>query len=183
MATTSEVSPDHGLVERARNGDAQAFAVLYDRHVDRVYRHIHYRVGNVVDSEDLTQQTFMKAWQAMGRFQMTEAPFLAWLLTIAHHSVISYYRSRRDHKPLDDDLQRAGDRRDPQWSAEQHDRARAVRTALRRLKPDQQQVVTLRFLEELEYSEIASILGKTENNVRVILHRGLQQMRGLLGDL
>jgi hypothetical protein len=84
------------LVDAAIAGDGTAFAALYDLHLDRVYRHVYYRVGNRADAEDLTQQVFLQAWRAIGRYRRTAAPFIAWLLTIAHNAIVSHYRKARE---------------------------------------------------------------------------------------
>ena len=73
------------LVQRAAAHDAEAFGRLYDMYVDRVYRHIYYRVGNESDAEDLTQHVFLKAWQAIDKYKRTTSPFIAWLMTIANN--------------------------------------------------------------------------------------------------
>jgi RNA polymerase sigma-70 factor, ECF subfamily len=169
--------PEVDLIESARGGNALAFAVLYDRYADRVYRHIVYRVGRSQDCEDLTQQTFLRAWQAIGRYQVTEVPFVAWLLTIAHNAVISYFRARHEHQSLTDDLPKVDERSDPHHQAELHDRQIQVRRAIAKLRPDYQQVVAMRYLEELDYSDIARQVGKKEGTVRVILHRALRDLR------
>src|SRR5436305_2441957 len=92
---------ERAQIELAIAGDEHAFAALYDRHLDRVFRHIYYRVGNRADAEDLTQQVFLKAWQAVGRYRQTGAPFIAWLLTIAHNLVVSFYRKGKEVPLLD----------------------------------------------------------------------------------
>jgi RNA polymerase sigma-70 factor, ECF subfamily len=177
-----EAWPEIDLIESARGGNALAFAVLYDRYADRVYRHVVYRVGRVQDGEDLTQQTFLKAWQAMSRYRVTEVPFVAWLLTIAHNNVVSWFRAARDHQPLADDLPRLDEGSDPHQQAERRDRQLAVRRAIAKLKPDHQQVVAMRYLEELEFRDIACQLGKNEGAVRVILHRALRELRKQLPE-
>ncbi len=168
------------LLDAAIAGDDAAFARLYDQHLTRVYRHVYYRVGNRDDAEDLTQQVFLQAWRAIGRFQRTGAPFVAWLLTIAHNLVVSFYRQAKEQSALDLDpvaLER--------WSNPEHevlaeyDRL-AVRAAVLQLRPEQQYVVTMRFLEDFEYATIARVLGKSEGNVRVIQHRALNELRRLL---
>src|SRR5439155_12603207 len=116
---------DAELIDSARGGNALAFAALYDRYADRVYRHIAYRTGQLSDSEDLTQQTFFKAWQAIGRYQITQAPFVAWLLTIAHNNVVSYFRQQRNHRVLDDTVVKLDERADPYQAIEQQDNAAA----------------------------------------------------------
>ncbi len=183
MAAALDTWPEVDLIESARGGNALAFAVLYDRYADRVYRHIAYRIGHVPDAEDLTQQTFLKAWQAIGRYRITEVPFVAWLLTIAHNAVVSYFRSKRDHQPLDDGLPKVDERADPHAEAERRDRREMVRRAIGRLKPDFQQVVAMRYLEELAYSDIARQIGKKEATARVILHRALHELRKQLPEM
>jgi RNA polymerase sigma-70 factor (ECF subfamily) len=169
--------PEAELIAAAKEGNAVAFAALYDLFADRVYRHILYRTGNPADSEDLTQQTFLKAWQAMGRYRVTEVPFVAWLLTIAHNAVVSHFRSKRDHVPLDLDLPLPDTSAGPQEEAERKFHQAAVRRALAKLPHDQQQVVVMRYLDEFDYADIAKALKKTENNVRVIAHRALKRMQ------
>ena len=171
---------DDAAVDAAVAGDARAFAALYDRYVERVYRHVYYHVGNRSDAEDLTQQVFLQAWRAIGRYRRTGAPFVAWLFTIAHNLVVQLHRRPKDVHPLD--LEPAARERwgDPQAEAlATHDRA-AVRRAILRLKPGFQQVVVLRFVEGLPASEVAAAIGKSEGNVRVMQHRALVELRRLL---
>src|SRR3954454_6470557 len=117
-------------VARSIDGDAFAFAELYDRHVVRVYRHAYYVVNDRNVAEDLTAQTFLKAWQAIGRFNIGGAPFIAWLLPIAHNVCISYLRSKRDHSELEDthvDEKRHGN---PEAALELAEDQKAVREAI-----------------------------------------------------
>ncbi|HEX6512189.1 MAG TPA: sigma-70 family RNA polymerase sigma factor [Chloroflexota bacterium] len=183
MATALDTWPDVDLIESARGGNALAFAALYDRYADRVYRHVAYRVGRTADCDDLTQQTFLKAWQAMGRYRITDVPFVAWLLTIAHNSVVSYFRAKRDEQSLPDDLLKVDGRADPHAAAELRERQDELRRAISRLKPEHQQVVSMRYLEELDYADISRQLGKRDGTVRVILHRALKELRKELPEL
>lgn len=101
----TKASPDTNLlVDKAVEGNADAFGRLYDMYVDRVYKHIYYRVGNVRDTEDLTQEVFMRAWQAISRYKRTTSPFIAWLIRISHNSVIDFYRSKKGEIFLDFDI-------------------------------------------------------------------------------
>ena len=86
---------DTPLVLRAIERDQDAFGELYDRHAVRVYRHIYYMVGNATEAEDLSAQTFLRAWEAIERYQVRGAPFVSWLLRIAHNLGVSHLRSRR----------------------------------------------------------------------------------------
>jgi len=168
------------LVERAVDGDANAFGRLYDMHVDRVYRHVYYRVGNVADAEDLTQQVFIKAWQAIHRYKKTASPFIAWLIRISHNLVIDFYRSNKARTYFDFDIVASDPESGPEHLAETHFDQQQIRQAVLELPGDQQQVVLMRFIEGFSYSEIAASISKSEGAVRVILHRALVRLRKIL---
>jgi RNA polymerase sigma-70 factor, ECF subfamily len=168
------------LIQRAVGHDAEAFGKLYDIHVDRIYRHVYYRVGNQHDAEDLTQQVFLKAWQAIHRYERTTSPFVAWLMTISHNIVVDFYRTRRDRSYLEAEVLADGPASRPEAAAEASFEQQRLRRAILQLGVDEQQVVILRFIEGFEFAEIASILKKKEGNVRVILHRALAKLRNIL---
>jgi RNA polymerase sigma-70 factor (ECF subfamily) len=168
------------LIQRAVGHDAEAFGKLYDIHVDRIYRHVYYRVGNEHDAEDLTQQVFLKAWQAIHRYKTTASPFVAWLITISHNIVVDFYRTRRDKSYLEAEVLADGPASRPEAVAEASFEQQRLRRAILQLGGDEQQVVILRFIEGFEFAEIASILKKKEGNVRVILHRALAKLRNIL---
>ena len=161
------------LVQKAVNRDPDAFGRIYDMYVDRIYRHIYYRVGNVADAEDLTQQVFLKAWQAIDRYKKTASPFLAWLMTISHNLVIDFYRTKKDKIYLDAEVTADAPTSSPERVAETRFDQQQLRRAILQLHGDQQQVIMMRFVEGFEFKEIASLLGKSEGAIRVILHRAL----------
>ena len=149
-------------------------------YVDRVYRHIYYRVGSIADAEDLTQQVFLKAWEAIDRFRKTTRPFLAWLMTISRNLVIDFYRTRKNQVPLEAEGPVDTRTANPEQVAEAHWEQARLRRAISQLHPDQQQVVVLRFLEGFRNAEIAAATGKSEGAVRVALHRALVKLRDIL---
>jgi RNA polymerase sigma-70 factor (ECF subfamily) len=169
------------LVDRAVGGDTEAFGRLYDIHADRIYQHIYYRTGNVEDARDLTQEVFIKAWQALPKYRKTKTPFLGWLFTISHNRVIDYYRTKKDHAYLDNEIIGADRERSPEKLVEAQFTQQEIRKAILQLPEDQQQVILMSFIEGFEYSEIATALNKTEGNIRVIIHRALRKMREILG--
>ena len=169
------------LVEQAIAGDAASFGQLYERYIDKVYRHLYYRVGNPAEAEDLAAQVFVKAWNAMGRYRPMGRHFGGWLLSIGHNLLIDHYRARRDSACLDDVIIPAGDSADPVLLAERSFASAALRQAIKKLKRDQQAVVVMRYIDGLDYAEIAQALHKSEGAVRVILHRSLLALRGILG--
>lgn len=168
---------DTALVLRAIRRDQDAFGELYDRHVVRVYRHIYYMVGSAAEAEDLTAQTFLRAWEAIERYQVRGAPFVSWLLRIAHNLGVSYLRSKRDSSELHDGIIDTKERRDPEWSYQQTAEEELVREAILRLREEQRQVIILRFIEDLDYREVAEIIGKSVAAIRVIQHRALNSLR------
>lgn len=170
------------LVEQAIVGDAESFGQLYDKYIDKVYRHLYYRVGNAAEAEDLAAQVFLKAWNAMGRYRQMGRPFGVWLLSIGHNLLIDYYRSRKENAALDDVIIPAGDSADPVLLAEKSFASASLRQAIKKLKKDQQAVVVMRYIDGLEYGEIAQALNKSEGAVRVILHRSLLALRGIMSS-
>jgi len=175
-----QTSDEAMLVQRAIGHDAEAFGRLYDMYVDRVYRHIYYRVGNEADAEDLTQQVFLKAWQAIHRYKKTASPFIAWLMTVSHNLVVDFYRTKKDKAHLDAEVLASDSASGPEQATEASFEQQRLRRAILQLGSDEQQVVILRFMEGFEFAEIASLMKKKEGNVRVILHRALVKLRNIL---
>jgi len=171
---------EEALVARAVDGDDAAFTKLYDLHFDRVYRHIVYRVGQIEDGEDLTQQVFIQAWRALGRYKQTSTPFIAWLLTIAHNVVVSFYRRSKTVTSLEADAIDWPSNERVDGIAEARVEYERVRLTIQRLKPEHQQILVMRFLEDLPHRDIAAALGKSEANVRVMQFRALNELRQLL---
>lgn len=166
------------LVSRAAGGDRDAFGRLYDIYADRIYRHIYYRTAREEDARDMMQEVFARAWQSLPKYRATSTPFLGWLFTISHNRVIDYYRTRKEVSELDIDV--PAEARGPEQLAEAAFTRRDVRRAILRLPPDQQRVVLLSFIEGMEYREIAAVTGKSEGNIRVMVHRALKKMREIL---
>ena len=165
------------LAARARAGDPEAFGELYELNVDRIYRYVAYRVGTEGEAEDLTEQVFLKAWEAMPRYEDRGLPFRAWLFRLAHNLVIDHYRMRRSDVPLSDvsdrDLGGLTALPDPQAELEARLEVDELRRALGQLREEQRQVVLLRFVEGLSHAEVGGILGKSEGATRAIQHRAL----------
>ncbi len=172
---------DEELVQQAVEHDRAAFARLYDKYVDRVFKHVYYKVSNQHEAEDITQETFIKAWEAIGGYRRTGAPFAAWLIAIARNLVIDHYRARKKIVPLEDGIEvKIDPDKNPELLAEaSFDRA-DIRSAILKLKEDKQKVVMMRFIDGFSYTEIAQTMKKSEGAVRVILFRALGDLKQLL---
>jgi RNA polymerase sigma-70 factor (ECF subfamily) len=168
------------IVLKAVERDQEAFAQLYDRHVVRIYRHIYYMVNDSNIAEDLTAQTFLKAWEAIDRYKERGAPIVAWLLRISHNLTVSYLRSKRDHSELDETFLDQKMTRNPEEALEQASDEKSMREAVLKLRDEQRQVIMLRFVEEMDYREVADIIGKSVPAVRVIQHRALGNLRKIM---
>ena len=151
-------------------------------YVDRVYRHVYYRIGSTEDAEDLTQQVFLRAWQAISRYKKTSSLFLTWLMRISHNLVIDFYRSKKDKTYLDFEIVSSDSNSSPERVVEMEFDQQQLRRAILRLPADQQQVILMSFIEGFSYSEIASTFGKSEGSIRVIQHRALKKMRNILEE-
>jgi len=173
------VKDENDLVALAKLGNQEAFVKLYDRYYDRIFRHISYRVNRIEDAEDLTQQVFLRAWGAIGRFEQRGSPFLAWLYTIAHNLLVSSYR-KKPASYMRDDYPDSRSDSDPELQAAAHWEREHLLEAIQKLSPVQQKIITMRFLDNIDFHTIAEAVGKTEVNVRVIQYRALQQLRRVL---
>ncbi len=166
------------LAKRVSQRDIDAFHTLYESHLDTIYRYVYYKVGNGQLAEDLTQHIFMKAWEAIHRYQWRELPFQHWLLRLARNTVIDHYRST---KPANASLlDPIGDGVDPEEELAQSEMIQTLQEAVRQLPDEQREVIVLRFIEQMPHADVAQHLGKSAATVRVIQHRALQALRRLL---
>jgi len=168
---------ERALVERARRRDREAFGALYDLHVDAVYRYLYYRLGNGAECEDLTEQVFLKAWEAIDRYAWRGRPFLAWLYRVAHNTLADYRRAGRPSLSLDASML---ERPAADEALEQALTAQQLAAALQELTPEQAQVITLRFFAGWSNAEIAREMDRQEPAVRALQVRGLMALRRIL---
>jgi RNA polymerase sigma-70 factor, ECF subfamily len=170
------------LVDRAvADRDPTAFGELYDLFVDRVYRYLYFRTGQQAEAEDLTEQVFLKAWEAIGRYRWQGRPFLAWLYRLAHNVHIDHVRKQRPTTSLTDD-NRPIDVPSDAATTELARRLDAdlIARALAELTPEQQRVIVLKFIEGLGNEQIACIMDKREGAIRALQMRALLSLRRVL---
>ncbi|NOX63780.1 MAG: sigma-70 family RNA polymerase sigma factor [Chloroflexi bacterium] len=166
------------LVERAKS-DPEAFGELYERHVDRIYNYIYYRVGNPDDAEDLTARTFFQALDNIGRYEHRGAPFSAWLYRIAHNLVANWHRHRSRHKtvPLDELLPTPAPMAGPSAVVEKKEAREVLLEAIHRLPEDRQQLLILKFVERLPNAQIGQVMNRSESSIKSLYHRTLIALR------
>src|SRR5436309_11372968 len=166
------------LAARGQQGDRDALEELYLIHFDRIYSYLHMSVGNRQDAEDLTTQTFLKMLESIGKFRFRAAPFSAWLFRIAHNLAMDHFRAARRWQPEEDVPEPPGQE---ELSAEDEAMQSIGRTSMLELieglSPEQQQVLTLKFVFNFGNAEVATILGKTEGAVKSLQHRALVSLQ------
>lgn len=175
---------DDQLIGRAAGGDREAFGRLYERYALKVFRHIYFLTGDSVLAEDLTAQTFLKALEAIPRYELRGVPFIAWLLRIACNLVINHRKSLKNgvHAQLPEALEATSASYSPEESCQLKVDCEMVWGQVRRLPPEQRTVIVMRFLDDLEYADIARVLNKSVGAVRVIQFRALANLRAMIQD-
>ena len=174
------MASEQKLVTRAIKGDAEAFGDLYERHISAIYRYIAFRINDRNDAHDMANEVFLKAWGALPGYKLSKTPFLGWLYRIAHNLVIDHYRSAQELEPLDDRDIWEDDRPAPESQVIQQSEVERLARAIRLLPDDQQHAVILRYVEGLSCGDVANILGRSAGSVRVMLHRALKSLAGLM---
>lgn len=169
---------DKQLVALAKE-DNDAFGELYERYLKKMYSYIYYRTGNTHDAEDLTAKVFFRAMAHVGNFVDKGVPFQAWLYRIAHNLVANWHRDqgRRKIIALDDYVAHSLKSEAPDSLAEAQEERDHLMQAVRRLPEDRQQLLLLKFIDQLSNAEIGAIMGRTEGAIKSLYHRTLLALR------
>ncbi|BCJ60051.1 sigma-70 family RNA polymerase sigma factor [Micromonospora endophytica] len=176
------------LVERAQAGEAEAFGLIYDRYLDTVFRFVYFRVGNRQLAEDLTSDTFLRALKRIGSFTWQGRDLGAWLVTIARNLVADHFKSGRYRLEvttgdvLDADREDRGPEGSPEAAVVEHITNVALLTAVKRLNPEQQECIVLRFLLGFSVAETARAMGKNEGAIKALQYRAVRALARLLPD-
>lgn len=163
---------DDDWVRRAQAGDRKAFSELVRRHQDRVYRHLSRMLGSREDALELTQDAFVRAWQALPQWQ-PEAAFRTWLLRIANNAALDALRRRKlvEFVPLEDGFDVADTEAGPQRQVQAAQEMQRLEASLEKLVPEHREVLLLREVEQMSYEEIGRVLSLTEGTVKSRLAR------------
>jgi RNA polymerase sigma-70 factor (ECF subfamily) len=179
LATSEEIlardakgaAVDAGLATvsaRAAAGSVEAFEELALRFEPRIYGFLVRHIGNAHDAEDLTQETFVRAWRAIARFDPTR-DFATWIFVIARRAAANHFRARRTHDELTEDFP-------AEIIDSRADEADAVWRAAKKLKANQYEALWLRYGEGFSVAQTARVMGLTTIHVKVILHRARKEL-------
>jgi RNA polymerase sigma-70 factor (ECF subfamily) len=175
---------DLELIRLARE-DREAFGVLYERYVRRIYAYIYYRTGNTFDAEDLTERVFMRALRHIGGYSDRGLPFSAWLYRIAHNLVANWYRdsSRRKEISLEDFVPPERPSEHPERTLVENEERQRLLGMIRCLPQERQELLILKFVEDLSNAEIGMIMGRSEGAIKSLYHRTLLALRDEMSQL
>ena len=177
------IEGEQKLIDQAKQGDANCFGVLYNKYLPQIYRFIFLKVSSKIEAEDLTHEVFLNAWQNLSKYKDQGFPFSSWLYQIARNRTIDHFRAKKPIASIDamaeekielvnvnsldiDDFLQVG----------------LVKSAIHELKEEHQNVLIMRFIEDMSPAQIANILGKSEGAIRLIQHRAVIELRELLKD-
>src|SRR3989344_42357 len=170
---------EKNLVDKARKGNPEAFGALYDYYLPRIYRFVLFKVSHKQQAEDITQHAFMKAWENMGSYKPQGYVFGSWLYRIARNTVIDYYRQNEPQIDIEDvapeDL---GIDNSLLTKLEVKFDWENVLGAIATLNAVEQDVLIMRFVEDLPHDEVAKAVDKSESAVKVIQHRAIKKLKG-----
>ncbi len=182
LVDDNQPDDDHQLLLAAKDGDTEAFGILYERYADRIFLYLFGRVNNRLDAEDITEDVFLRVWRSLPNYREQGVPFLAYLFSIARNALIDHYRRSGQVKGQVsiDDLSLPDHSPGPGESALSNSEREELRAKLEQLRDDYRTVLELRFLAGLSPDETAEVMGRTSGAIRVLQHRALAALRVVL---
>ncbi len=181
------MDPDRELVRRCLAGQDSAWEALLNSHTRKIYNLCYRFTGRYEDAEDLTQEIFIKVFQSLSTYDPVAGSFQTWLNRVARNHLVDHYRQTRHDRlnsPLEDQLpkleQTPGAGEDAAARVEHRERREKLQNSLNRLSPDLREAVILRDLQDLDYAEIAQVLGVPEGTVKSRINRGRLELARVL---
>lgn len=181
---TSEAAV-RNLVKKAKGGrDSDAFGQLYDEYADQIFRYIYYKVGHIAESQDLTGQTFLKAFENIESYEMRDVAFSSWLYRIAHNLVVDYFRreSKRERVSIDEQPPAPSNQGNPAEAVMADLESERLYKAMQKLTYNQREVLVLKFIDNLSNNQVAEIMGISAGAVKSTQKRGLLSLNRILGN-
>jgi RNA polymerase sigma-70 factor (TIGR02952 family) len=172
------------LVRQAQDGDAEAFGRLYDHYVTLVYRYVLHRVGSRAQAEDFTSETFVRALRRIDSLSFQGRDVGAWLVTIARNIIRDHVKSSRFRLEVTTADMRAADRATdgPEDAVVQQLTNEQLLACIRQLGGEQQECISLRFLQGLSVAETAAVMGKKDGAIKALQHRAVRRLAALLPE-
>src|SRR5450759_3296101 len=172
------------LVKKAKSRDPEAFGMLYDEYVDQIFRYVYYKIGNLPESQDLTGQTFLKAFENIDSYEMRDIAFSSWLYRIAHNLVVDYFRreSKRERVSIDEQPPALSNQGNPAEAVMADLESERLYKAMQKLTYNQREVLVLKFIDNLSNNQVAEIMGISAGAVKCTQKREVLSLNRILGN-
>jgi RNA polymerase sigma-70 factor (ECF subfamily) len=152
------------------------FTAAYDEYVDKVYAFIYRRVSHKQTAEDLTSQTFIKAWENIEKFDSEKGAFSSWIFTIAKNNIIDHYRRAKETYDLDKVFDLQSDENVEMQTGLRH-QLEQIRKYIEELSSDQKEIIIMRVWDDLSFKDIAAILNKSESSIKMTFYRAMEKLQ------
>lgn len=170
------------LLLKIRHGDQAAFAIVYDRYVDALFRFAAFRVRTQELAQDITSEVFLRLWQHLTSGEREVDNLRAYLYQVARNLIADHYRKQESLVGLDEAIYIPATGEGGHQHIDQRLALADIERALLKLRDDWQEIVILAYVEGLKPQEIAPIIGKSSAATRVMLHRALQELKSVIGQ-
>ncbi len=170
---------DEQVIKQVKNGDAEAYGMLYEQYAEVIFRYVYSHLDNRLDAEDLTEEIFLRAWRALPKYDERGLPFSAFLFRIARNSLIDYYRQRKVVQSIED-IEVQSKEAGPEEAVDVRIEDRNLRETIAKLREDYRNVLIFRFLSGLSPEETAQVMQRSVGAVRVLQHRALSALKDLM---
>jgi RNA polymerase sigma-70 factor, ECF subfamily len=170
---------DSEVIKQVKNGDAEAYGVLYEQYAEVIFRYVYSHLDNRLDAEDLTEEIFLRAWRALPKYDERGLPFSAFLFRIARNSLIDHYRQRKAVQSIED-MELQSREAGPEEMVDVRIEDKNLRETLAKLREDYRNVLIFRFLSGLSPEETAQVMQRSVGAVRVLQHRALTALKDLM---
>ncbi|MEA3248961.1 MAG: sigma-70 family RNA polymerase sigma factor [Patescibacteria group bacterium] len=165
---------------KAKDGDTDAFGIIFDAYIERIYRFVYYKTHHKETAEDVTSEVFKKALSSIGSFDPVKGSLCGWMYRVARNTVIDHYRTKRPTDAIDDMWELMSDS-DTERDTEARMAAEQLQKHLVVLTSEQRDIVLLRVWEEMDYKEIAEAVGDTETACKTDFLRSVSKLRDGMG--
>ncbi len=169
------------LLKKINQGDSDAFEQVYDLYIKKIYRYIYYKINSHTQTEDLTSEVFCRSWQYISQGKKIDN-LNAFIYKIAHNLVVDFY-AQKEKTPieLNQELKESiPEKKDFTEKISINFEIEEIKKVIKQLPPSYQEVIALRYLDELSISEISKALNKSKNSIYVLIHRSLKALKNII---
>lgn len=169
------------LVEETQKGNSKAFGEIYDIYFSQIHRYVYYKVANE-HVDDIVATVFIKCWTKIKKYRKSTCPFSSWLFRIASNTVIDHYRTNKEFYELEDRIADDNEKLNPRSLTETTLNGERVHRAIKKIGRKYQEVILLRFMNDMSNNEVAKVMKTNESNVRTLQFRALKKLRAVIED-